>query len=161
MTVLAAANSTTSPAVNLNSHLVVTATGGGTDGTVIITGTDENDAVIVETVAAFAAAGSEITNHKFKAVTSVVNSATDADASINIGTTDVTLVDKTRDLKGSFLTITEDDSTAANANDARFRIEGTDLAGNFRTEIMQGPGADGTVTSTIAYATITKNQPNG
>ena len=32
MTVLVAANSTTSPAVNLNSHLVVTATGGGTDG---------------------------------------------------------------------------------------------------------------------------------
>ena len=76
---------------------------------------------------------------------------------LKIGTTDVALVDKTRDLKGSFLTITENDSTAATATDARFRIEGTDLAGNFRSEIMQGPTADGTVTSTIAYATITKS----
>ena len=90
----------------------------------------------------------------YASITSIVGSAVDSNASISAGTTNVTLADKTQDLGGAFITIKETGSIAT-ATNSSFIITGTDLAGNVRKETIVGPAEDGTVTSSIAFATVT------
>jgi flagellin len=66
----------------------------------------------------------------------------------------VTLADSTQDLGGAFITIEETKAVAADGSDGTFTIVGVDLAGNARTETVTGPAQNATVTSTIAYATV-------
>ena len=90
------------------------------------------------------------------AVTDAADTALVAALHNSSSTGDVTLVDATQDLGGAFITINETAAPAANGADGTFTITGVDLAGNARTEVITGPAGDGTVTSTIAYATISK-----
>ena len=138
---------------DINSKLVVTADAAST-GTILITGTNHAGETISETIATFSGATSVLTQNVYKTVTSVVNSAVDADADISVGSMTVTLADATQDLGGAFVTINETKSTAASGQDASFTITGTDLSGAKRQETITGPLGDATVTGTIAFATI-------
>ena len=144
---------------DLNAKLIIKSTA-TTTGTLLLTGTDVNGATITETIGAFSAANSVMTEQVFQTLTSAVHSQTDADAVVNIGSASVTLADATQDLGGAFVTITETASTAANGQDTSFTVTGVDLSGAKRQETITGPVADGTVTGSIAFATISHISQN-
>ena len=143
---------------DLNSKLVIKSSA-TTTGTLLITGTDVNGATITETIGAFGSATTQLTNQVFQTVTSAVHSQTDSDAVVNIGTANVTLADSTQDLGGALLTIVETGGSAS-GQAASFTVTGIDLSGAKRQEVITGPGVSGTVTGSIAFASISHISQN-
>tara|TARA_X000000950_G_scaffold65785_1_gene80937 strand:+ start:6030 stop:9323 length:3294 start_codon:yes stop_codon:yes gene_type:complete len=152
---ISANTSLTIKSTTVNGRVVLKSTN-TTTATATLTGTDFNGNTISETISAFSASNEiKLSTKDYATVTSIEFSATDSDASISAGTTNVSLVDKTQNLGGAFITIKETGGIAT-ATNASFTITGTDLAGNVRKETIVGPATSGTVTSSIAYATVTQ-----
>jgi len=127
-----------------NSLITITASA-ATDGTFKITGTDVYGNALEETIVAFAGAATAQTTNIFATVTSVIPSATDADASIKVG------VLNTIANQAALVTIT---SSASDESGKTFTVTGTDMSGNALTEVITGPEANKTVTGRRIFKTI-------
>ena len=133
-----------SPTTKHNSFITITSNA-ATDGKFKIVGTDLNGDALEAEIPVFSGSGTQTSDVIFGTVTSVIPLASDADATITVGTLN-TICNQ-----AALVTI---ESKASDESGVSFTVTGTDMSGNTLVEVITGPEANKSVTGRQIFRTI-------